>query len=309
MIKKTILLIALVFFFSYKGLFADIKIIASVDNEIITNHDMEKESSYIQILNPNFIQLDKSQRLEIAKNYLIDQIIKEKEAKKFINLEDDKNEIIKDYIKNLILKLGFDSEDEFEKSLDQEEDYNLLEIKEKIKMELLWNELIFLKYNNQVKIDNQQILRKVNEIQNSTKKEFLLSEIIFTKKKGVTIKKLLEEIRLSIQEIGFNNTANIFSNSDSAKFGGKIGWISEISLAKPVKEKIKGKIKGEYTDLIKLGNNFLILKIEDIKIEKSIIDKQVEIEKLVKLEKNSQLNKFSKIYFDKVKLNYLIDEK
>ena len=309
MIKKTILLIALVFFFSYKGLFADIKIIASVDNEIITNHDMEKESSYLQILNPNFIQLDKSQRLEIAKNYLIDQIIKEKEAKKFINLEDDKNEIIKDYIKNLILKLGFDSEDEFEKSLDQEEDYNLLEIKEKIKMELLWNELIFLKYNNQVKIDNQQILRKVNEIQNSTKKEFLLSEIIFTKKKGVTIKKLLEEIRLSIQEIGFNNTANIFSNSDSAKFGGKIGWISEISLAKPVKEKIKGKIKGEYTDLIKLGNNFLILKIEDIKIEKSIIDKQVEIEKLVKLEKNSQLNKFSKIYFDKVKLNYLIDEK
>ena len=309
MIKKTILLIALVFFFSYKGLFADIKIIASVDNEIITNHDMEKESSYLQILNPNFIQLDKSQRLEIAKNYLIDQIIKEKEAKKFINLEDDKNEIIKDYIKNLILKLGFDSEDEFEKSLDQEEDYNLLEIKEKIKMELLWNELIFLKYNNQVKIDNQQILRKVNEIQNSTKKEFLLSEIIFTKKRGVTIKKLLEEIRLSIQEIGFNNTANIFSNSDSAKFGGKIGWISEISLAKPVKEKIKGKIKGEYTDLIKLGNNFLILKIEDIKIEKSIIDKQVEIEKLVKLEKNSQLNKFSKIYFDKVKLNYLIDEK
>ena len=87
MIKKTILLITLVFFFSNKDLFAEIKIIVSVDDEIITNHDIKKENNYLEILNPNFIRLKKSQRLEIAKNYLIDQIIKEKEAKKFLNFE------------------------------------------------------------------------------------------------------------------------------------------------------------------------------------------------------------------------------
>ena len=205
--------------------------------------------------------------------------------------------------------MNFFSQEEFEKSLNQKEDYNLFEIKEKIKMELLWNELIYFKYNNQVKIDKKLILKKVNEIQNSTKKEFLLSEIVFTKKKGVAVKKFFEEIMLSIQEIGFNNTANIYSNSDSAKFGGKIGWISEISLSKQINKELENKKKGEYTDLIKIGNNFLILKIEDIKIENSIIDEQKEIEKLIKLETNSQLNKFSKIYFNKVKLNYLIDEK
>ncbi len=298
----------MVIFFTGKELCAEIKIIASVDNEIITNHDIKKESNYLKILNPNFNQLEKKQRLKIAKNYLIDQIIKEKEAKKFLNFEEN-NKIIDDYVKNLYSKLGFNNESEFEKSLNQREDYNLLEIKKKIKMELLWNELIYLKYNNQVKINKEEILKKVNEIQNSENKEFLLSEIVFTKKKGVTIKKLFDEIKISIQEIGFNNTANIFSNSDSAKFGGKIGWISEISLSKPVSKKLQDKKKGEYTDVIKLGNNFLILKVEDIKVKKSIIDEQKEIENLIKLETNSQLNKFSKIYFNKVKLNYLINEK
>lgn len=301
-------MIVLIFFFSKQELFAEIKIIVSVDNEIITNHDLKKENNYLKILNPNFTQLNKNQRLDIAKNYLIDQIIKEKEAKKFIKLENN-DEIINNYIKNFYQKLGFNNEKEFEKSLNKIENYSLLEIKEKIKMELLWNELIYFKYNNQVKIDKKLILKKVDEMQNNTKKEFLLSEIVFAKRKGVTLKKLFEEIVLSIQEIGFNNTANIYSNSDSAKFGGKIGWISEISLTKSVNKELEGKNKGEYTDLIKLGNNFVILKIEDIKIENSAIDKQKEIEKLIKLEKNSQLNKFSKIYFNKVKLNYLIDEK
>ncbi len=106
MFKKTFLLIFLIFFFSQKELLAEIKIIVSVDNEIITNHDLKKESNYLKVLNPNFIRLDQNQRFEIAKNYIIDQIIKEKEAKKFIKLENN-DEIINDYIKNFIKKIRF----------------------------------------------------------------------------------------------------------------------------------------------------------------------------------------------------------
>ena len=80
-------------------------------------------------------------------------------------------------------------------------------------------------------------------------------------------------------------------------------------MAKKIKEKLNLINKGEFTDLIKLGNNFLILKIEDIKIEKPVINKEKEIEKLIKLKSNEQLNRFSKIYFDKTKLNYSINEK
>jgi len=120
---------------------------------------------------------------------------------------------------------------------------------------------------------------------------------------------LFKEIKLSIKEIGFNNTAQIYSNSDSAKFGGKLGWISPISLSKNILEKLKIMEKDEFTDLIKVGNDFLILKIEDIKIQESIIDKEKEIERLVSLETNKQLDRFSKIYFNKSKLNYSINEK
>ena len=88
-----------------------------------------------------------------------------------------------------------------------------------------------------------------------------------------------------------------------------MGWISEISLTKNISKVLETKKKGEHTDLIKLANNFLILKINDVRSKTLDIDVNKEIEKLTKLETNSQLNKFSKIYFDKIKLNYLINEK
>ena len=112
---------------------------------------------------------------------------------------------------------------------------------------------------------------------------------------------------LSISEIGFNNTANIYSISDSSKFGGKLGWIREDSLSKIISEKLNQIKKGEYTEIIKFGNNFVIVKIDDVRIIELEINKEKEIEKLIKLETNRQLNKFSKIYFDKSKINYSIN--
>ena len=58
-----------------------------------------------------------------------------------------------------------------------------------------------------------------------------------------------------------------------------------------------------------MGNSYLILKIDKIKINKIKINKEKELEKLVQAETNKQLNKFSRIYFDKSKINYSISEK
>ena len=308
MIVKKILLIILLLFVFNKVSLAEIKILVSVDNEIITNHDIKKEINYLEILNPTIIKLNLNQKLDLAKNSIINQIIKEKEINKFMNT-DSKNEFVDNYLRGLYSKLGFNSEQEFENILGEKKNYSLLEIKKKIKIELLWNELIYSRYGNQVKINKKEILEKINTLQNDSKKEYLLSEIVFTKKKGITIQDLFKEIQLSINEIGFNNTANIYSNSDSSKFGGKIGWISTLSLSKKILEKLNQINQGEYTDLIKLGNDFIILKIEDIKIRSSTINKEKEFERLVNLETNKQLNKFSKVYFNKSKINYSINEK
>ena len=74
-------------------------------------------------------------------------------------------------------------------------------------------------------------------------------------------------------------------------------------------EKIKLIDEGSHTDVIRLGNSYLILQIDQIRINEVKIDKKKEVEKLIQAESNKQLNQFSKIYFDKSKINYSINEK
>ena len=310
MIKKIIVIVVFTLInFSNNLLLADFKIIAKVDNEIITNYDLIKEINYLEILNPNLADLGNNQKLEIAKNSLINEIIKKKEIKKFLKVEKKDNKFTEDYLKNLYSKLGIKNEEEFENKLKDKNIYNLSKIKDKINIELFWNELIYLRYKDQVKVDKESLISKVESLENQNRKEFFLSEIIFMKKKNVNLNDYIKEIKLSINEIGFNNTANIYSASASSKLGGKLGWVRDNSLSKSVSKELNKLNVGEYTDIIKLGNNFLILKIEDIRLSEIKIDKEKEIEKLIKIETNKQLNKFSKIYFDKIKINYSINEK
>ena len=287
---------------------ANISIIASVDDKIITNHDLKKESDYLKILNPNLTQLNNDQILKLAKSSLINEIIKKKEINKFIDTTSD-NTFLDQALRDLYSKLNFDNENEFKLFLEQKNTFTLEEIKEKIKVELFWNELIYNRYKNQLKIDRNAIIKKVNEFENKKQKEFLLSEIAFTKKKNLPLESLINEIMISIEEIGFDNTANIYSIAESAKLGGKLGWINESSLSKKILENLNSVNEKNQTEIIKFGKNFLILKIEDIRINEIKINKEKEIEKLIKIETNKQLNQFSKIYFDKSKINYFINEK
>ena len=160
------------------------------------------------------------------------------------------------YLKNLYLRLNFKNESEFAEELEKNSNYDLDQIKKKIDIELLWNELIFLKYKDQLNIKNELIMKQIDKLEGENQKEFFLSEIVFNKKKDITLENLIEEIKLSIKEIGFNNTANIYSISESSKFGGKVGWVKQNSLSKLIYEKLNNLEEGKYTDVIKLSNNF-----------------------------------------------------
>ena len=285
-----------------------IYIYATVDDEIITNFDIQKESEYLKILNTNLEQLESKQVFKLAKNSLINEIIKKKEISKFIDIDSKDNALVDEYLQNLFSKLNYSDLDSFKKALSTKGNYSISTIKKKIKLELMWNELIYNRYKNQVKIDENEIIKKVNNLSNKTQKEFLLSEIVFAKKKGENLDDLFDQISLSIDQIGFNNTANIYSISDSSKLGGKIGWINESSLSKIILKELNNITKGEFTKKIKIANNYLILKIDDVKFDRVIIDKDIEIKNLIRVESNKQLNQFSRIYFDKSKINYSINE-
>ena len=309
MTKKLILITSLIFLsFGAQLINAGIYIYATVNDEIITNHDVLKESEYLKILNPSLKQLKDDQVLKLAKNSLVNEIVKKKEISKFISIDKD-NPFVENYLKNLYSKLNYNNEEEFKKELKKKNNYTLDQIKQKLKIELFWNELIYSKYNNQLKIDKEEMLKKIDTLKDKNQKEYFLSEIVFNKKKGQTLNNLIEKIKLSINEIGFNNTANIFSVADSSKFGGKLGWVNENSLSKQVSNMLRSIDQGKYTDVIKLGNRYLIIKIDEIRINEIKIDKKKELEKLIQTETNKQLNQFSRIYFEKSKMNYSINEK
>ena len=193
--------------------------------------------------------------------------------------------------------------------LKKDNNYSFQELKQKIKIELLWNQLIYTKYKNQIRIDKKKILKKVQLLKNKKQKKYDLSEIIFKKNKDKSLEKIIEQIQLSINEIGFSNTATIFSLADSSKFGGKIGWVNQNALAKPIYDKINKLNAGEFSEVIKINNNYLIVKINEVKVDQIEIDQEKELQKLEDIEINKQLNQFSRIYFDKSKINYSINEK
>ena len=124
---------------------SNVYIITKIDNEIITNQDIIKESEYLKILNPSLSQLENDKITKLAKKSLIKEIIKKKEISKFIDLNKD-NMFVDDYLKNLFYKLNYKNVNEFEKELEIKKNYTIEQIKEKIKIELFWNELIYQKY-------------------------------------------------------------------------------------------------------------------------------------------------------------------
>ena len=129
------------------------------------------------------------------------------------------------------------------------------------------------------------------------------------KKINQNLEDLVNKIKSSISEIGFDNTANIYSISNTSKFGGKIGWVDETSLSNLINKNLINKEINQTTDVIQIGNNYIILKVNDIRFTKVTIDKDKELKRLIEYEKNRQLNQLSKIYFNKAKINYSIDEK
>ena len=306
-LKKTILIVTLLLIFFVSKVLADVSISVKVNNTIISSHDIKREALYLKALNKKLENLDNKQILRIAKESIIRETIKLIELNKYYVL-DQSNPLLDKVIKDFYLRLNMQNEIEFENHL-KKYDLNIAEIKEKIEIETTWNALIDRNYRNQIKIDRDKLLEKIDNLKiNKQKKSYLLSEIIFEIKVGQSIDQVFSRIGESIKEIGFENTANIYSISDSSKFGGKIGWVDEKNLAQIIKSEILKININDHTKPIVLNNNFLILKLQNTKEEAIKVDKNLLFDEMMRYEINAQLGKYSKIYYNKVKINTEIYE-
>ena len=285
----------------------DVFIVAKVNQEIITNVDINFEERYLVSLNPNLKKLSQNRIKEYAKNSLINETIKKIEIEK--NFEIIPNEtLLSKVIGDIYSGIGISSLGEFEDYLLQNK-VDIQKVKEKILIEIAWNDLIVKTFANEIEINQSDMMKELEKFNDEKIDILLLSEIIFTINDKIEFKSKYEAIVESINQIGFEETARIYSLSDSKKSGGNLGWIYKNQLSKEVKDGLNEIKIGEFTKPIVTSGGFLILKLNDLKTENVEIDKDTQLKKMIEFERERQFTRFSTLYYKRIFNNAEINEK
>ncbi len=280
--KKTILILFIFFISKSNIVYASIKnsIIAKVGNEIITSFELENKIKTIlffsnQELNQNNVNQVKAQALQS----LINSKLMIEELKKYnFNIQNVKTD---QYLDDITSKMN----------LSNAELANLFEIKkidfatynEEIKINLTWQQFIYQLYSPKVSIDENQITSELNKVisERKTLEQYNLAEIevdiLDEKKENI----LIREIKLNIENEGFENTAKKYSISNTALSGGNLGWVNSASLSDAILNELNKLSIGEVTEPMKTLDKILFLKL----IEKKEISNLENID-LVKLKKS-----------------------
>ena len=288
---------------------SEVKILYKLENEIITSHDIKNELNYLISLNNNLTSLGNNKLNQIAVNSAIKEKIKYLELINYFKLDEDNVEVDEIVLKELFTRLNIKDLDSLKRYFTSY-NLNLDQVKFKIKVELFWNKLIFDKYQKNISINKNELKNKlINDLKNKDLiEEYFLREILFKLEENEILDEKYENIKETIENTGFENAANIFSISNTAKFGGKIGWVSKIQLSKKITNELDKIEKNNFTNYIPVGNGYLIVKVEDKRQIKSEFDLEKETKILIQKETDRQLNQYSTNYFNKLKKNIFIYE-
>ena len=269
--RQKIILIFLVFslIFLKKISYAiENKIILKVNKEIITSVDVFNEARYLKTLNKNLINIDNKEIINIAKTSLVREKVKEIEILRYPDIEVSR-EYLDSIIRSIYLNLGLKNKQEFINYLEINNiDLNIVE--KKLSNEAMWNQLIFKKFHKKIKIDIENIKKEI-ETDKKFSISYNLNEILYNVEKREDRDRIFLKIQESVKMNGFENTASIFSISNSSKTGGNIGWVNEGSINKEILKELKKLKKGEYTNPIQTPSVSYIILGKQKKLSNLII--------------------------------------
>src|SRR6056300_917742 len=274
-INKFLIILFLIIFNNVNAI--ENKIILKVNNDIITSLDVFEEINRLKFFNKNLNQLKKEEVYQISLQSVLKYRIKQNEViKNFKEVKFDNKGYLNTLIENTYKNLGFKNLTDFKNELNINKiSYELFV--EKLKVDILWNRIIFLKYSDKIIINENEL----NSIYQLIKKD--------------------------IDELGFENAAIKHSISNTAKDGGNIGWIDENQLNNEIKERLNEIPNGSITKPIRIASVFAVLKKINIKKEQNNLDFDQELNKLINFQKQTQLENYSNIYFNKVKKDIKIN--
>ena len=305
--SKFLIFCSLIFFiFHTNSNSLENKILAKIENQIITSLDVRNEYKYLVALNPNLKDSSKEDLIKLSKKSILQEKIKNIEIQKNFNNPKIPQNFLEQILQNVYSRIGFSNIDDFKKYLINS-DIDFENVKKKLIIEALWNELILIKFSSRVKINENELRERIKN-NNKFLKKYLLSEISFELSNLQELDNKFKEISKIINDKGFDFAALKYSISPTSNLGGRLDWINENALNKKIKTAINNLKINDFTKPISVPGGFLILQINDIRNIKIEINIEEELKNLENYEKNYQLNQYSKIYFNKIKKDLEISE-
>ena len=271
----------------------------SVGNKAITKSDIVNEVKIILILNnKSYSDEIRDQLRHTAIQSIIKRSIKKIEVEKndFLNFNQ------KDFnheVEVLAKKINVDVETLKNICASNGLDFSLVE--DQIKVELLWNSLIFHLYRDRLTINVDEIDEQLQIYQ--TKKEvvnYLISEIIINPVEKNEMNSKIKELKNKIANEGFDKVAMNSSISETAIKGGDLGWVNENSISKKFRTTIINTPIGELSEPILLPEGILIFKVRDKKILETKNVEEVK-KQLLNYEKTKMLNMYALTHYDKLR--------
>lgn len=301
---KYIFLFFLIFFF-YSLKAANNKIIVKVDNQIISSYELKNKINTELILRNLDIDQENINKIKnFALQSLINLRVKEKEILKYKSIEIEKVDI-----SNQLKLIASDNINELKKNF-SENNLSYEIFVQELKINTAWRQLIFQIFKDKVVINENEIDKQIKNIKNDSinVREFDLSEIEISYKSQTDKKSKIEDITKKIKELGFEKSVQIFSESETAKNNGNIGYVNEESLSADIYEVLKNLGEGDVSDPIIRIDKIIFLKINKIKSSKN---NEIDIDKLKKSlinkKKNDLLKLYSASYLSKLKTNSYIE--
>ncbi len=286
---------------------AEIKdaLFATVGNKAITNSDIVQEVKTMLILKGQSFEEEKRETIQNnAIQSLINRNIKLIEVEKHKSLTfnpDDLNKEILKYSNSLNLDI------ETFKSIFIANEINFEDVVENVKIELLWNSLIFNIYSDRLSINFDDINDQLKLYQSKEIYEYLVSEIIVEKVEKINLNSKIDEITKRIANEGFEQVAIDLSLTETSRTGGDLGWINETEIADNFKNKIINTKLGEISDPILLPEGILFFKVRDKRKVEKIEDLEEVKNKIVNSEKTKILRMHSLSHYENLRRSTTIN--
>ena len=281
------------------------KIVAIVDNDIITLVELNKEtSSYRNKIEAAAYSDD--QKLKMIQeintkvlNALIDNSLTQQEAKKYnISVSDN---AVDNVVENMMASRSMNLE-QLEKALEND-GLTLTEYRKNIKEQILRSKLINHAVKSKVVVLESDIeLYYNNHKENySGHKKYYLRNILMNKKDKI------QEISSQLNnQKDFKELAKQYSIAPNAKDGGDLGLFDIQNFPDNIKTEITKLKKGQFTDIITTPQGFQIFYIEDIVFKggKTYDQARDEIHEILY---NAQAEKKFKTWLESLKKNAHIE--